>query len=60
MTDDELRALVKRHRATGKLVRAVCAANGWKWTSQGAPSEWYGAYSGELGEQIEAMLQENK
>ena len=27
MTDDELRELVKRHGATGKLVRAICAMN---------------------------------
>jgi hypothetical protein len=60
VTDDELRALVKRHGPTGKLVRAVCAANGWRWTPQGAPPEWYAAYRGELGGQIETLFQESK
>ncbi len=54
--DDELRALVERHGATGRLVRAVCARSGWRWTPQGAPPEWYVAYHGPLGERLEKIL----
>lgn len=57
MNDDELRVLVKSHGATGKLVRAVCAASGWRRTTLGAPPEWYAAYRDALGEQLEKVLQ---
>lgn len=56
MTDDELREMLKRYGATGKLVRAICAAHGWRWTPHGAPPEWYDAYSGSLGGQLEKLL----
>jgi hypothetical protein len=58
MSDDELHRLVRRHGATGKLVRAICAASGWRWTPQGAPPEWYVAYRGQLGSKLEKILQE--
>ena len=54
----EIRPLVKRHGATGKLVRALCAARGWRWTPQGAPPEWYAAYRGPLGAELEQVLQD--
>jgi hypothetical protein len=70
MSDDELHELVKRHGATGKLVRAICTARGWRWTPQGAPPEWHIAYRGSppewhiayrgsLGGQLETLLQCN-
>lgn len=58
MCDDELRSLLKRNGTTGRLVRAICAQSGWRWTSQGAPPEWYSAYRGHLGEQLEKILKQ--
>ena len=52
-----LRALVTKHGATGKLVRAICAAQGWRWTKNGAPAQWYDAWRAGLGAEIEATLQ---
>lgn len=57
MPDDDLRELVTRHGTTGKLVRAICASRGWRWTPQGAPSQWYVAYRGDLGARLEKILQ---
>lgn len=53
-------ALMKRYGATGKLVRAICAENGWRWTAHGAPAEWYDAYRGVLGAELEKALQEGQ
>ena len=56
MSENELRELIKRCGVTGKLVRALCASFAWRWTPQGAPPEWYAAYRGSLGEQLENLL----
>ena len=59
-SDAELQALVKRHGATSKLVRAICAVRNWRWTPQGAPPEWYNAYRGPLGKQLEEAFSEGR
>lgn len=52
----DLAELIKKHGATSKLVRAVCAAQGWRWTPQGAPAAWYEAWRAGLGDEIEDVL----
>lgn len=54
--EPDLRALVARHGASSKLVRAICAGRGWRWTSQGAPAEWYAAWRAGLGDAVEAAI----
>lgn len=60
MTDLDIAALVSRHGATGKLVRAICAARGWRWDKNGAPPQWYAAYAGDVGAAIEHALERRK
>ena len=49
------RDAIARHGFTGKAVRAICAANGWKWGSNGAPAEWYAAWRSGLGAEVEKI-----
>src|ERR1044071_6575719 len=52
--------LIKKHGATSKLVRAVCAAQGWHWTPNGAPAAWYQAWRAGLGQDVEDVLAKDK
>lgn len=54
---DRLTALVFKHGATSKLVRAYCAAMGWRYGKNGAPAEWYAAWRDGLGLEIESLLE---
>lgn len=46
---------IARYGYTAKAVRALCAANGWRWTSQGASAEWYAAWRDGIGAAFEAI-----
>lgn len=53
---DLLARLTARHGASAKLVRAYCAAHGWRYDKAGAPAEWYAAWRGGLGRELEELL----
>ena len=48
-----VRDALARHGYTAKTTRAVCAKLGWRWTAQGAPPEWYEAWRGWIGPEVE-------
>lgn len=56
LVSDQLAALVGRHGATSKLVRAYCAAMGWRYSKTGAPAEWYRAWRDGLGQRLDELL----
>ena len=57
MTKKPLADLVHQHGATGKLVRAICAQEGWRHTPNGAPAAWYEAWQRGLGAEVARALE---
>jgi hypothetical protein len=51
-----LQEMVNKYGPSSKLVRAVCAQRGWRWTRNGAPAAWYEAWREGLGLEIEAAM----
>ena len=49
--------IVRKHGATAKAVRAICRARGWRHNAQGAPQEWYEAWSDGLAAEFSAALE---
>lgn len=56
--ETELADLVRKHHWSAKLVRAYCRARGWRHGAQGAPGEWYAAWS-EISRALENVLDQD-
>jgi hypothetical protein len=59
MSIESISAVVARHGATSKSVRAICASRGWRHTKLGAPAQWYEAWRSGLGVEFEHALVEH-
>lgn len=55
-----LEALIKQHGMTGKLVRAICHANGWKYKAGSPPEEYYHAWRNGLSDEINSLISPNR
>lgn len=51
-----LKDLIDKYGLTGKLIKAICAQRGWRYSHNGAPEEWYQAWRDGLGREIEECV----